>query len=254
MQLEVSRLMSTMEERRATAMAGPDSGTNGWATRVVLQPIAAPSVLGLFGFAGATLIVASNLAGWWGNADSPIILAPFAGFFGGLAQLLAGMWAYKARDAVATAMHGMWGAFWLAYMTLFILVATGQITVDRTFDQALGFWFIALAAITWSGMFGALAEASLGIVAVLGTLAAGSTLAAIGLVGDVSGITKSGGWLFVISAGCAWYMATAMMVAAASGRTVLPLFKGSAAANVPGRKPTRAIELDWAEPGVKQGQ
>jgi hypothetical protein len=49
-------------------------------------------------------------------------------------------------------------------------------------------------------------------------------------------------------------MATAMMVNAAAGRTVMPLFKGSAAANVPGRKATRAIELDWAEPGVKQGQ
>lgn len=67
-------------------------------------------MLGLFGFAGATLIVASQLAGWWGNPDSEVILAPFAGFFGGLAQFTAGMWAYRVRDAVATAMHGMWGA------------------------------------------------------------------------------------------------------------------------------------------------
>jgi len=28
---------------------------------------------------------------------------------------MAGMWAYRARDAVATAMHGMWGSFWIAY-------------------------------------------------------------------------------------------------------------------------------------------
>ena len=38
------------------------------------------------------------------------MLAPFVLFFGGLAQLLAGMWVYRARDAVATAMHGVLNA------------------------------------------------------------------------------------------------------------------------------------------------
>ncbi len=39
-------------------------------TRVMLQPIAAPSILGLFGFAGATFVVAAHLAGvgWWETA------------------------------------------------------------------------------------------------------------------------------------------------------------------------------------------
>ena len=32
-------------------------------TRVFLQPIAAPSILGLFGFAGATFMVSAYLAG-----------------------------------------------------------------------------------------------------------------------------------------------------------------------------------------------
>jgi hypothetical protein len=35
---------------------------------------------------------------------------------------------------------------------------------------------------------------------------------------------------------------------------VLPLFKTRGDANVPGRRPMRAIELEWAEPGVRQGQ
>jgi uncharacterized protein len=34
-------------------------------SRIVLTPVAAPSILGLFGFAGATFMVASLLAGWW---------------------------------------------------------------------------------------------------------------------------------------------------------------------------------------------
>ena len=58
--------MSTIEERRRIATAGVrEAPMNGVATRVFLQPIAAPSILGLAGFAGATFIVASNLAGWW---------------------------------------------------------------------------------------------------------------------------------------------------------------------------------------------
>src|SRR5213080_4391519 len=157
--------MSSIDERRERASAGVAlvHDTDGWygdfaRPRVYVSPIAAPSVLGLFGFAGATFIVAANMAGWYGSTATPGYLAPFAAFFGGLAQFTAGMWAYRARDAVATAMHGMWGAFWLAWGLLFLLVATGELHAGGTLDTALGFWFIALAAITFSGMWGALFE------------------------------------------------------------------------------------------------
>jgi uncharacterized protein len=252
--------MSTIDERRERASAGlefrdEEAWRDGFARpRVVLQPVAAPSILGLFGFAGATLIVAANLAGWYGNPTTPEYLAPFAAFFGGLAQFMAGMWAYRARDAVATAMHGMWGSFWLAYGLLWLLVATGQLAPGTTMDQALAFWFIALAAITISGMFGALVEGKLAVTVVLATLAVGASFAAVGLGWEGTFWEHAAGWLFVISAGCAWYTATAMMLAAASGRTVLPLFSLSAAANVPGRRPLEAVELPWAEPGIKHGQ
>src|SRR5579883_3308754 len=94
--------------------------------RVFLQPIAAPSILGLYGFAGATFMVAANMAHWFGNEHSMLLLVPFAAFFGGLAQFLAGMWAFKARDGLATAMHGMWGAFWMAYGILQWIFASGR--------------------------------------------------------------------------------------------------------------------------------
>ena len=254
--------MSTLDERRERASAGValTHDVDGWygdfaRPRVYLQPIAAPSVLGLFGFAGATFIVAANMAGWYGNALTPGYLFPFAAFFGGLAQFLAGMWAYRARDAVATAMHGMWGAFWMAYGTLQLLIATHVLTTGGTLDHALGFWFIALAAITFSGMLGALLEGNGAVTAVLGTLAAGSAVAAIAfLTSPNAGTEHWAGWIFVISAALAWYTATAMMLKAAAGRTVLPLFKKDMEANKPGGTPTRAIQLEWGEPGVKQGQ
>lgn len=224
-----------------------------WATRVMLQPVAAPSILGLYGFAGATFIVAANMAGWYGTKESGMYLFPFAAMFGGLAQFMAGMWAYRARDAVATAMHGTWGSFWLGYGILNLLFATGQLTEPKPFHE-LGFWFIALAAITLAGTLGALVEANFGVTAVLGTLAAGSTFAAIAFLADSTGWEKLAGWVFIASAILAWYVASAMMLAAAAGRTVIPLGKAERAANVPGEQPARAIELEWAEPGIKHGQ
>jgi succinate-acetate transporter protein len=249
--------MSTMEERRATALAGTDAGTNGWATRIFLQPIAAPSVLGLAGFSVATMMVATIQAKWWGSATDLAGVAPFCLTFGGIAQFLAGMWAYKARDVVATLAHGTWGAFWIAFFVLELLRTNGTLPTPAggATDLVFGLWMIGLAYVTWTAALGALVE-NIVIASVLATLATGASLSAVGFLtgGFDSGWTTAGGVLFVISAGLAWYAITAMTMAAASGRAILPLGHYRKAANVPGRKPTRAIELDWAEPGIKQGQ
>src|SRR5919202_18209 len=152
--------------------------------QVYLQPIAAPSILGLYGFAGSTFIVATHLAKWWGGPEAFLFVFPFAAFFGGLAQFLAGMWAYRARDGLATAMHGMWGAFWIAFGILFTLIATGAVTFDSSvaFD-AFAYWFFALAVITACGALAAVAE-NVGLVSVLTTLAVGSAFLAIGYLTD----------------------------------------------------------------------
>jgi succinate-acetate transporter protein len=250
--------MSTIDERRAIASDGiQDYRLNGTVgTRVFLQPIAAPSILGLFGFAAATFMVAANLAGWYGNhTTTPLALAPFAFVFGGIGQFMAGMWAYRARDGLATAMHGMWGSFWIAYGLLQLLVGVHVIAAPTQWyhDTAFGFWFFALAVITGSGALAALAE-NLGMFAVLGTLCVGSALLAGALIYGTEGLATAAGWVLVASAIVAWYVATAMMLAYAGGRTILPLGKYSKAANKPGERPTRPIELEWAEPGIKMGQ
>lgn len=247
--------MSTLQERHEIASAGVHDSADGFATRVVLQPIAAPSILGLAGFAGATFIVASNLAGWWGTSQSPLALAPFAAMFGGLAQFMAGMWAYRARDAIATLAHGTWGSFWLAYLILNILVGTHVVTAPTPWyhNPEVGFWFFALAITTAIAAVAAFAE-SLGLVAVLSTLATGSGILAGAFIYGSHGWAQVAGWLFVVSAGLAWYTVASMLLAHAFGRTVLPMFKYKREANVPGKRPTTPIQLEWAEPGVKMGQ
>jgi len=250
--------MSTLDERRRIATAGVEDGSweDGFAPpRVFLQPIAAPSILGLAGFAGATFVVASNLAGWWGSSTSGLVLAPFAAMFGGLAQLLAGMWAYRARDGIATLAHGTWGSFWLAYGILNVLLATHTLTAPTPWyhDPAVGFWFFALAITTGIATVAALTE-SLGLAAVLSTLTVGSALLAGGYIYGSHGWVQAAGWVLVVSAGLAWYMAAAMLLAGTTGRAILPLFKYGKAANKPGGKLVRPIQLEWAEPGVRMGQ
>ena len=228
-------------------------------TRVFLQPVAPPSILGLFGFAAATFIVSAYLAGWYGSADTPLYLAPFAAVFGGVAQFAAGMFAFRARDGLATAMHGMWGSFWIAFGILNILGATGALVLDGpVFADAFGYWFFALAVITACGTLAALAE-NIGLVAVLGTLATGAAFLAVGyLTGSPpvagSGWLQAGGWVLVASAILATYVATAMMMEGTFGRVVLPLGKLSKQANVPGRTATVPIEFAAAEPGIRHGQ
>jgi succinate-acetate transporter protein/CBS domain-containing protein len=220
--------------------------TGGPQARVFLQPIAAPSILGLYGFAGATLIVAANQAGLFGNPGSPTFLFPFAAFFGGLAQFMAGMWSYRARDGLATAMHGMWGAFWMAYGVLFLLIATGTLTAPAGAFPEVGWWFIALAAITWVGTIAAAAENWI-LTGVLGFLAAGSTVTAAGFLAGNTGTLRVGGWLFIISAVIAWYLASAMMLAGTYKKAVIPLGNYRPVQ-------THPVQYEFGEPGVKVGQ
>ncbi|HET9732750.1 MAG TPA: GPR1/FUN34/YaaH family transporter [Acidimicrobiales bacterium] len=221
---------------------------------MVLSPVAPPSVLGLFGFAGATFIVAANLAGWYGNSGTGIYLFPFAAMFGGIAQFLAGMWSYKARDALATAMHGMWGSFWLAYGVLWLLFATHTLPMPAgVYFPALGFWFIALAVITWFGAVAAVSESG-GLLATLVALAAGSSLLAAAYISGTLWLERFGGWVLVGSAGAAIYTAAAMMLESTTGRTILPLLKAKKNALIPGGKLTEPIEFPRGMPGVKVGQ
>jgi hypothetical protein len=215
--------------------------------QIYLQPIAAPSILGLYGFAGATFMVAAHMAHWFGGAQTDLYLAPFAALFGGLAQFSAGMWSFKARDAVATAMHGMWGSFWIAFGMLQLAFLHGTLAEPTGAFPALGYWFMVLAAITWVGMFAATAEAGV-LVAVLGFLAAGSTAAATADLTGIGALNVLAGYLFIISAICAWYMASALMLEGAFKRPMWSVGKPAKARTEPTVMPGRG------EPGVIRGQ
>jgi succinate-acetate transporter protein len=223
--------------------------------RVFLQPIAAPSILGLFGFSAATFMVTAYLVGWYGNAKSPLLIFPFATAAGGIAQGAAALFAYKARDGLATAVHGIWAAFWLGFGFLNFMIALKLIPAPAPHAAVpeLGYWFFALAAITLVGMIASLGE-NLALTSVLAPLWVGVALLGVFYTVGGSGWEKAGGYVTMASAFTAFYAASAMTLASTFGRVIFPLGKYRKAANVPGGQHTYPIQFELGEPGVKQGQ
>lgn len=251
--------MSTVREQPAARSTsnGLDGEFRVWRdhTRVFLQPIAAPSILGLYGFACATFMVTAYLVGWYGKPSSPLLIFPFATAAGGIAQGAAAIWAFKARDGLATAIHGIWAAFWLGYGFLNFMVALKLIPapVPGHAVPELGYWFYVLAAVTLAGMIASLGE-SLAITAVLAPLWVGVAFLGVYYTVGGTGWEDVGGYVTMASAFTAFYAASAMMLASTFGRVIFPLGKYRKEANVPGRQHTYPIQFELGEPGVKQGQ
>jgi hypothetical protein len=224
-------------------------------TRVFLQPIAAPSIIGLLGFMGATLMVGARQAGWYGSPATPAVIFPFALFFGGVMQGAAAFFALKARDGLAAGVHATWGAFWIGWGFLWGLVVGGIVPAIPlgAANSSMAMWFVVLCSITTMMALAATFH-DFGLAGVLWTLAAGSGLTAAGMWGGYLDVTRTGGVLFVISAGIALYVASAMVFENTIGRTILPLFKPRMAAVIPGRRITVPIQYVAGMPGVRVGQ
>jgi uncharacterized protein len=229
----------------------------GWMSRsrVFLTPIAAPSIMGLFGFMIATLMLGAWQAGWYGSAITPMLIWPFALTAGGILQSIAAIAAFRARDGVAVAAHTAWGSFWIAWGIMELLVSTHVLPMIPlgAVNTAFAFWFIALTLVTSFAALGSLAQ-NLGIFTVLSTLSAGAALSAAGFYAGSLATVQAGGWLFVVSAAAAWLTAGAMVLEHAFGRTIIPLGKWSVRANIPGARATDPIAYPAGMPGVRVGQ
>jgi hypothetical protein len=229
----------------------------GWVarSRVMLTPIAAPSIMGLFGFTIATVMLGSYQAGWYGSAVTPLVIWPLALFAGGIMQGVAAIASLRARDGVAVAVHTAWASFWVGWGILQLLVATHVMAAIPlgAASPSFAFWFIALTLVTFWGAIGALAQ-NLLVFCTLAVLTAASAVTAAGFWAGSLGTVNAGGWLFVISAAAAWLAGGAMVLEHSFGRSIIPVGKWSKAANVPGAKVTDPIAYPSGMPGLKVGQ
>jgi succinate-acetate transporter protein len=186
--------------------------------------------------------------GWYNGVLGGLLVVPFAAIAGGLVQFAAGMWSFRARDALATAFHGLWGAFWLVYGFIGVLFATGLLRLPEGDAPRFGWWFVLLAATTWV-LATAAAQQNRALSWFLGLLATGSTLMFIAEFAPRMawpGIVA--GYFFVLSAMVAWAIAS-VMVLHASGRTVFGRIFSVRSARQP-----RQMAGGSGEPGVIRGQ
>src|ERR1700753_2993376 len=101
--------------RRSTSMGQPLTQTPPAAT--IGGGFAAPRHLGLAGFAGTTFFLSVVNTNMLGTSVQTIVLG-LALFYGGLAQLLAGMWEFTKGNAFGAVAFTSYGAFWMSFWYL----------------------------------------------------------------------------------------------------------------------------------------
>jgi uncharacterized protein len=195
-------------------------------------------VLGYFALGSALIVWGSWFAGGWGTEKDAASFFPFLLLFGGVGQLAAALWSYRARAAVAAALHGSWAAFFLGVALIYLLATAHTIVVPaRGMEwQSLGQWLIYMSVVTWTTAFAALPRSTVGFLA-QGTLASGAAIGAAALLLGSPGWEEVAGWVFVAAATFAFCAGAALMLTAAHER---------------GRD--EPVAYAHGDPGVKVGQ
>jgi uncharacterized protein len=192
-------------------------GTTGAAVQAA-TPIANPAPLGLAAFALTTFVLSMFNSGLVSAGGEPVVLG-LALAYGGLAQLLAGMWEFRTGNTFGATAFASYGAFWLSYWAFVQFFAKDVPKADA--GHAVGLYLIAWGIFT-AYMFVASLRTTGAIVVVFFLLAVTFIVLGIGNAGAHSGIVKAGGWIGLATALAAWYASFAEVTNATFGRTVFP--------------------------------
>lgn len=182
-----------------------------------------PGPLGLTGFATTTFVLSMFNAHLVNTAGEPAVLG-LALAYGGIAQLLAGMWEFRTGNTFGAVAFSSFGAFWISFFVLVMFnakaIAAGGPSV---FNHSVGLYLYAWAIFTTYMFIGSLRTT--GVVAlVFLLLAATFWLLAIGQTGNHVSITKIGGYVGLATAAAAWYGSFAAVTNSTFGRVILPTF------------------------------
>ena len=184
--------------------------------------IANPAPLGLSGFALTTFVLSFANAGWLPGKGDALVVLGLALFYGGIAQLLAGMWEFRSGNTFGATAFSSYGAFWLSFAALFLPGLGGAASVVSS--TALGIYLVAWAIVT--GILMLASFRTTGAVAVVFILLFITyILLAIGALQGNATITHYGGYIGILTAIAAWYAAMAGVITGASnGKINLPVF------------------------------
>ncbi len=185
-------------------------------TTVNTSGVADPAPLGLAAFALTTFLLSASNAHWTRGGDAWL---GYAFAYGGITQLLAGMWEFRRNNTFGATAFGSYGAFWIG---LYFYV-NGAAGTSKNVPNDLG-WILIAFFIFNLYMLVCSARVNTAVFAVFLTLGVTELVLAIGNFdnGNVS-IIKVGGYIGVLTAACAWYASFAGVYNGLGGRRALPV-------------------------------
>src|SRR3954466_14755355 len=192
--------------------------------RGVMPPVAPaigdPAPLGLAAFALTTFVLSFFNAGLVSDKGLPVVLG-LALAYGGIAQLLAGMWEFKNNNTFGATAFSSYGAFWISFWAFEAFFAK-EITDKAALGHAVGLYLIGWGIFTaymWIASF----RVSVAVNVVFFLLATTFIVLGIGNSGAHTDIIKAGGYIGLATAAAAWYASFAGGTKSTFGRTVLPV-------------------------------
>ena len=210
----------------AAAVKGPDQRFGREPAKETTAPptdsaatIADPAPLGLAAFALTTFVLSFFNAGIVSEAGEPVVLG-LALAYGGVAQVLAGMWEFRNNNTFGATAFTSYGAFWLSFWAFNEFFADKVPAKDL--GNAVGLYLIAWAIFT-TYMLIASFRTTAAVMAVFALLAITYVALGIGYSAGSDGLVKAGGWLGIATALAAWYASFAGVTNSTFGRTVMPV-------------------------------
>ena len=179
--------------------------------------IADPAPLGLAAFALTTFLLSAVNAGWAKNSSGSDWLG-YALAYGGLCQLLAGMWEFRNRNVFGATAFSTYGGFWIGVGLWAILVAPHAPAGSKD----LG-WILLAFAIFNTYMLIFSSQLNVAVFGVFLTLELTEIFLFIGTFANSSGMVKAGGVIGIITAFVAWYASAAGVINGMKGKQVLPV-------------------------------
>jgi succinate-acetate transporter protein len=180
--------------------------------------IADPGPLGLGAFAMTTFVLSMYNANLVNEKGVPVVLG-LALAYGGLVQLLAGMWEFRTGNTFGAVAFSSFGAFWLSFWALEVFYAK---SIGGNVGHSVGLYLWAWAIFT-AYMTVAALRVSAAVLLVFVLLTATFILLAIGATGAHKTVTHWGGYVGLATAAAAWYASFAAVVNSTFGRILLPV-------------------------------
>jgi succinate-acetate transporter protein len=181
--------------------------------------LADPAPLGLAAFALTTFVLSFVNAGLVPASVEPVVFG-LALAYGGIGQFAAGMWEFAKGNTFGATAFASYGAFWLSFWWLTAHLADYKIPAADA-GKGVGLYLIAWGIFT-AYMTVAATRVSGAVLAVFALLTLTFLLLGIGEMTTTTGLTKTGGWVGILTALAAWYASFAGVTAFTFKRQLVP--------------------------------